>query len=246
VVVPIVVALLVVAAAVGAQQGWFSGGGSAASNASPSVMASRQTAQPTPSPTSATSATETPSASATTPAADSSAEESAAHAEQVLEECRSSVEAADDVLEAAEEGIGHWSEHVQAQTDANAGDISETEMDAIFTRTRKAGDDDVRRYEDAVDEAVDRSASCRVPQGAPAEIADKLENCAERDEAQQPVLEAAKDAMDDWESHLADMRRSASSHVHDARGVWLRAWRAAPRHIKAYDKAEDKFDAPRC
>jgi hypothetical protein len=240
--VPIVAALLAIAAVVGAQQGWFNGGGSASSDASPTVLASRQTAQPT---ASATPARETPSPSPTV-SSDTSNDNADPEAEQALKDCRASVEAADDVLKAADTGIGHWSEHVQAQTDANEGDISESKMDAIFQRTRSSGDDDVRRYEDAVDEAVDRSASCKVPAGAPEEIATELKGCAERDEEQQPVLEAAKDAMDDWESHLADMRRSSAGHLHDARGVWLRAWRAAPRHLEAYDKAEEKFDAPRC
>ncbi len=241
-VVPIVAALLVVAV-VGAQQGWFSGSGTAASNASPSVMASRQTAQPVPS---ATSDLETSSPTPSTPSPDASTEDSDSDAEQALKDCRASVESADDVVQAAELGIGHWAEHVQAQSDANSRDISEDKMDAIFKRTRLAGPEDVQRYEDAVDAAVDRSASCRVPDAAPAEVKTDLQRCAERDDALQPVLEAAKDAMDDWESHLADMRRSRAGHAHNAQEAWLRAWRAAPRHIKAFDKAAEEFDAPRC
>ena len=60
------------------------------------------------------------------------------------------------------------------------------------------------------------------------------------------MLAAAADGMADWKSHLAAMQRNAEDHVRNAQGVWLRAWRAAPPHIKAYKKAAADFDAPKC
>jgi len=246
VVVPIVAAILLLTGVVGVQQGWFSRGGSEASSASPSVLASRQTAEPTGSTTSATPAPETPTAAPSTSTAEAPGGTSNPAAVRALEDCRSSVQAADGVLSAAKEGIGHWSEHVQAQTDANSGDISVDTMDGIFKRTRLSGPDDVQRYEGAVAAAASRPASCAVPEATPTTIATQLKACAARSQAQQPVLSAAKDAMGDWKSHLADMRRSRTGHVHNAQEVWLKAWRAAPKNIEAYDRAADGFNAPRC
>jgi hypothetical protein len=46
----------------------------------------------------------------------------------------------DDVLAAAKTGMRHRSEDVQAQTDANSGEITVDEMEDIFDRTLNAGD----------------------------------------------------------------------------------------------------------
>ena len=60
------------------------------------------------------------------------------------------------------------------------------------------------------------------------------------------MLAAADDVMRDWRNHLADMQRSRETHVKNAQGVWIRAYRAAPPNINAYEKAIENFDAPRC
>ncbi|MET0694849.1 MAG: hypothetical protein ABWX96_19660 [Propionibacteriaceae bacterium] len=233
----VVVALLAVGGAVGATQGWFDATNPSTANSPASASATDQMSAPE-SPS--TSPSETPSESASPSAAAEAAGESE------LKGCRDKVEAADDVLAAAEVGLGHWSEHVQAQTDANAGKISMDKMDAIFKRTRLAGPDDVSAYSDAKKDYGDESGSCDPVTGASAKIADSLSACNKRAEAQQPVLDAAADGMADWKSHLAAMQRSRMGHVHDAQGVWIKAWKAAPPHIEAYQKAVKKFDAPDC
>jgi len=53
-------------------------------------------------------------------------------------------------------------------------------------------------------------------------------------------------AMRDWQSHLSAMMHSRMEDVPDAEEVWLKAWRAAPPHIRAFQKAERKYDPPRC
>jgi hypothetical protein len=233
VVVPVLVALLaLVGSVLAVQRGWFDGGSSVSTGpqASPRVQAS--------SPAAASPAESTSPVPSGTPAGPAG--------EKALDGCRAEVRAADDVLKAAEVGVGHWAEHVQAQTDANAGRISTAKMDAIFKRTRLAGPDDVDDYEDAVQSHEDESGNCDSPDDASPSVARQINRCAEREEAQAPVLRAAEDAMQDWESHLAAMRRSRMGHVHDAQGVWIRAWRAAPPHIEAYQHAAEEFDAPKC
>jgi hypothetical protein len=243
VVVPLIVALLAITGVVGATQGWFGAANRSTTNTSPSASATDQVSAPE-APTASTS----PSPSDGTDPSESDSPSAAADAvgTSELKGCRAKVEAADTVLAAADEGVGHWSEHVQAQTDANAGDISPDKMDAIFKRTRLAGPDDVTAYSDAKKSYADASGSCAPVTGASTKISDDLSACHERSEAQQPVLEAAADGMADWKSHLAAMQRSRMGHVHDAEGVWIKAWRAAPPHIKAYQKAVKNFDAPHC
>jgi hypothetical protein len=163
-----------------------------------------------------------------------------------MEDCRDRVRATDRVLEAAEAGITHWSAHVAAERRAAAGKITVDERQAIFRRTRLAGPTDQQRYTEAVKDHRKITASCGEVEDADAKIRTVLAKCQKRSKAQRPVLAAAADAMRDWKNHLADMQRSREVHVQNAQGIWLEAYRAAHPHIKAYDKAVDKFDAPRC
>ena len=122
--------------------------------------------------------------------------------------CRAKVRAADQVMAAGKDGMRHWAEHVQAQTDALAGKITVGKMEDIFDRTMKAGDEDEKRYTAAVKAYRHRDGSCRAVAGASAQVAKQLTRCADRGRAQRPVLVAAEDGMADWTKHLADMRRS--------------------------------------
>ncbi|MBA3527967.1 MAG: hypothetical protein H0T91_01370 [Propionibacteriaceae bacterium] len=167
-------------------------------------------------------------------------------AEQLLDACRAKVEAADKTLAAAKVGIGHWSEHVQAQTDFNTGKIDADRLAKIFKRTRNAGPSDVRKYNKAVKAYNTLPDSRDVLAAAPAKLSSAMARCDERSRAQDPVLSAAEDGMHDWAKHLSDMRRSDSGQVHDARGIWIRTWSAAPPHIRAFDRAVARFEAPDC
>jgi hypothetical protein len=189
----------------------------------------------------------TPSESASAkPSASPKAAEDDSSAVAALAACRAKVRAGDEVLAVAEVGMRHWSDHVQAQTDANADRISTARMTKIFTRTRLAGPDDEEKYEDALAEHEAQEGRCAPTAGMPSEVADHLERCAERERAQEPVLEAADAGMSDWMDHQADMRRSRADHVDHAQRIWLRTWRAAPENIEDYEKAVDRFKAPDC
>jgi hypothetical protein len=159
----------------------------------------------------------------------------------VVADCKATVRSRDTVISRAATGIDHWSQHVQAQTDANTGKISVDMMKKSFMRTRLLGPADIARYRDALDSAADKSAGCSTPKGAPTDVAGKLQSCASRLSAQKAVLTAGARGMDDWSSHLAAMRRSKEGHVHNAQQVWVRTWRAAPPHITAFDTATAKF-----
>ena len=52
--------------------------------------------------------------------------------------------------------------------------------------------------------------------------------------------------MSDWKDHLVAMESTAAGEVHGAQAVWIRTYRAAPRHINAFNKAVANFDAPAC
>ncbi|MFL6025592.1 MAG: protein kinase domain-containing protein [Friedmanniella sp.] len=164
----------------------------------------------------------------------------------VLAGCRTQVRASDAVVRQAAVGIGHWAAHVQAQTDANAGRIPAAELQGRFKRTRLAGPADVSRYQRALAAHAAARGTCRLPPGAPADVRAAVRACSARARAQTPVLAAASAGMADWEHHLADMQRSRSGHVHNAQTVWIRTWRAAPPHIRAWQQALARLRAPHC
>ena len=171
----------------------------------------------------------------------------AAQAATALKRCRAKVRAADAVMAAGKVGMSNWADHVQAQTDANAGEISIGKMEDIFRRTQQAGDDDEKRYSRAVKAYHDRGGgSCKTVAGASARIGKQLARCADREKAQRPVLVAAKVGMADWTSHLEVMRRSEDGKVHNPQQKWLKTWRAAPPHINAYQKVAGRFSARPC
>jgi hypothetical protein len=213
--------------------------------ASPAVETSPSVAAPsTPATTASPSTAPTPSASAKSRA---TATPASAAAVRAMEACQTRVRAADDVLDAAGTGIDHWEAHVDAERRAARGDISVKDRQAIFKETRLKGPADQKRYADAqrAYERV-RDAFCGKAEGADATVAATLSKCRERAVAQGPLMRAAAAAMGDWKSHLADMQRSREVHVDDAQAIWIKAYRAAPKNINAYEKALRDFDAPRC
>lgn len=191
--------------------------------------------------TSGPSATESASAESPEPSATAAPSASAAAAgadwAAVVADCQQRVKSRDTVIARAATGIDHWSQHVQAQTDANAGRISVAGMKKSFMRTRLLGPSDVASYRGALDLAAARSGSCATPADAPAKVAATLAGCSARIAAQKPVLVAGSRGMHDWDSHLAAMRRNKMHHVDNAQQIWIAAWRAAPDHIKDFDKA---------
>ena len=188
----------------------------------------------------------TPSTGPTGSTRSASEQQAVEAAERSLRDCQERVRAADEVIKAADVGVGHWAEHVQAQTDQLDGKITDDTMQKIFMRTRLAGSADGERYADAVEAYDDTEGSCSPPEGAPATIRTAMADCAERADAQKPVLAAADRGAQDWASHLADMRKSRAGHVHNAQAVWMATWRAAPENIQAWQQVRAGLPAIRC
>lgn len=248
IVAPIVLALLLLGGVVFAVERPWKGTDTAAPASNPTVLASQQTAAPstqasgsvTARSTRASAPSRTASSSPRAPSSDVGA------AQKMADGCRAKVRAADAVLTAAKVGVGHWSNHVQAQTDADDGTISTKQRAAIFRRTRLDGPDDVRRYAQAVRSYRQQEGSCETESDTPAAVSSKLTGCKDRSRAQQPVLDAAEKGMHDWTSHLAAMRRSRMGHVQYAQELWIRAWRAAPPHLSAFRKGVAGYQPPAC
>jgi hypothetical protein len=151
------------------------------------------------------------------------------------------VQAGEEIIRAADTGVGHWSDHVEAQTKANRDKITVTMMDKIFDKTREAGPSDQEHYQKARKAYEEADGSCEPVKAAPAKIRANLRACRERGQRQEAVLRAAEPAMADWKSHLAQMEHSREHPQPDDQEVWLRTWKAAPPHIDAFERALERF-----
>ncbi|HJV15752.1 MAG TPA: hypothetical protein VJ625_17835, partial [Propionibacteriaceae bacterium] len=110
------------------------------------------TADPQPE-TSVAVESQSPSTAESSPSPSVSTSPSAsAAAATALQACQKKVEAADGVLKEGKTGVLHWIDHVDTQTDALAGELTEAERTERFGKTRVKGPGDVKRYDDAVDE----------------------------------------------------------------------------------------------
>jgi hypothetical protein len=213
---------------------------------------STTSAQPQASVTASTASSTSPSATSATPSQTPTAKPSktvdpdTVKAEEALKTCQVKVSAGDKVIKEAKTGVGHWASHVESQRLADEGEISIDEMKARFKETRLLGPGDQKRYRDAVNAYQDEDGSCSEIDKAPKAIAASLEKCASRSADQEPVISAGAKGMKDWASHLAAMQRNKQGHVSDPQGVWVRAYRAAPKNINGFEKALDDYDPPSC
>ncbi|MBA8794349.1 hypothetical protein FHX74_001968 [Friedmanniella endophytica] len=153
------------------------------------------------------------------------------------------------MLNQAAIGIHNWSVHVQAQYAADRGLISVATMDRRFAKTRAQGPDDIQRYREALQAQQPVGDACDTRPNANPVVARKIAACQQRIAAQQPVLRTAAVAMGDWNMHLKDMARHADGKVPGAvaQQIWVRTYRAAPKHIDPYERAAAQLDAaPTC
>jgi hypothetical protein len=122
-------------------------------------------------------------------------------------------------------------------------------MKARFKATRLKGPGDLERYGDARSAYKDLDGSCKEVQETDSVVAAALADCNERSKAQKPLMAATEAAMDDWKAHIKFMQRNAvhqAGSPGEALRTWLRQYNAAPKNIKAFNKATEDFEAPDC
>lgn len=165
--------------------------------------------------------------------------------------CETVVASADQAIRAAESGVTHWGEHIQARTELIAGEITLDDTNAIFKRTRLAGPEDLEVF-DAANEAYEEvGETC--DDLDPAQVSDEWQEtaqaCVDREPVAAGTVDAAAAVIDDWRSHQANMRRHASGDMTStmAQQEWIEAWTNAPPQLDAYDDAMEQLsDAPAC
>lgn len=174
-----------------------------------------------------------------------------AHAARTaIEHCAARLQAGQDVVDEAEVGIGHWSEHVNARTDLLAGRNTSDETRAIWKRTKLAGPADLGRVDAAMSayQALPGCADFDVRQ-APQEWRSEMRACSSRATSIAATVASAMAAMADWEHHLNAMAAHADGLMDagEAQEMWVEAWANAPTNIDGFHDALDELKrAPDC
>jgi hypothetical protein len=157
--------------------------------------------------------------------------------------CVVELAAAEDVIDVARSGIDHWRGHIAASRDWEEGRITEQRKKEIWKATRLAGPEDVEKYEAVLADYAEVKGGCAGPPPGTAA------GCVDRWAAVRESLEAAADAMGDWEWHQQQMSDFADGRfdAEHANMMWEEAKRIAPENLGRFADAEDSLaEAPTC
>ncbi|MFC7625707.1 hypothetical protein ACFQU4_35560 [Microlunatus sp. GCM10028923] len=158
---------------------------------------------------------------------------------EAITTCRREVALAESVLAAAGDGVGHWREHVQAQTDLSLGRTEEDEAEKIWKRTRQAGASDVAKYQTAKSGRKADGNACRPVADAEDDQVEQLKMCQARLSKVTSALTNADLAMKDWQRQLEELKDADEDNLHDYEDSWLDTWRKAPKNLDRYSSAMD-------
>jgi hypothetical protein len=162
-----------------------------------------------------------------------------------LTECRSQVLTAEQLIAAADTGIGHWQEHVQAQTDFNNGRLTYLGMEETFEQTAKQGVADEKAWKSAAASWKFDPQACRPIIGADGPQRAVMVDCAIRLTAMEQAMPDATAAMKDWIDHLAAEHHA--DEVDDPEQTWLDTWKAAAPNIDEWRaETEELAEQPPC
>lgn len=201
-----------------------------------------------------TTTTSSPSPSTTTSATPTAPPTTAADAavRTALQACVARQTAAKSLVDAIATGAGHWSDHVQGETDLESGARSLIDVKTnTWGPTRAAGPADVAAFQTAT-AAYGSAPAC--PTSAPqqqvsAELLAKMQACATREQALDTLIATGSQVMGDWGTHLSEMADHADGHINgpQAQANWIKRYTAAPVHLDPYKAAAAAYaSAPAC
>lgn len=220
----------------------FNGSQSAqnASAAAPQTSSSSSSAASSAATSSPATASGTPVAGTTAVAPTTSTADAAA--QTALQACVDRQSAAKALLASIATGAGHWSDHVQGQTDLDSGarTLIQVKTDT-WGPTRAAGPQDVATFQ-AAQAAFSGAPACSTDTGATAAsagLADKLKACTAREGAMDTVIADGAKVMGDWNTHLSEMANHADGHIDSAQAQanWIKRWSESGTNLNPYKSA---------
>jgi hypothetical protein len=166
-----------------------------------------------------------------------------------LVSCTRSLDGAAAVITAADASRDHWGSHVRAQTDYDAGLISEQQMLDTFAATKAAGPADLASFDTARAAYAPESSGCTGLDAAslPARWQPMATQCAQRAAAVTSVVQAGEAVVGDWRAHVQMMQNKPHTDPNVYGTMWREMVNAAPPHLTAFTTARDELaQQPAC
>lgn len=239
---PIILAAVVVCvAAAGTAWGLTRGGGpSDATHSAPATASTPAAQTSSPSPSATPSDSSSPSSGATPTSSITTRSAALDH----LDACRATIETGQKMVTAADKNYADWSGHVYAQTDYDKGKITFKQAEAIWDRTKKAGPDDLKKY-DAAKKAWDKAdhKACTGLQPGDGATANVVKACTDRSAAMIKVIDKGGPVYAGWKGHQAQMTHTEEkSNDPDAYfKEWFGRVHNAEKPLAAYKKAQTAY-----
>ncbi len=226
-------------------------GGSTAATSAPVTSTSTPASTTTSArPTTASSTTTAPPTTTTPTTSPVTAADAAVRS--ALTACVDRQNAAKTLVDAIATGAGHWSDHVQGETELESGARSLIDVKTnTWGPTRAAGPADIAAFQ-AASAAYAGAPACPTSapqQPASADLTAKIQGCAAREQALDGVIATGSQVMGDWGTHLSEMADHADGHINgpDAQANWIKRYTEAPTHLNPYKAAAAAYGtAPAC
>ena len=141
-------------------------------------------------------------------------------------------------LRAAGPAMEQWEVHVGAMNQLVLGAITLQQASDFWNQTRLAAKRKLGNFDDAL-AAVRRSGlNCPVVDRL-GHSSSALRSCALRVDADERAADTAREALETWATHVADMDMLKMGHLSaaDATQAWLASWEQGVEQIRTYEGA---------
>jgi hypothetical protein len=158
-----------------------------------------------------------------------------ASAAVAVQACETTVARARDAVVAAQPSYSHWSGHVRAQLDYDAGTATLEQTRARWASTKATADADLAQFAAAYAayESVQDGCGDRSPVGGDAVMA----GCHTDLAAASAAVTAGKAVVDDWAAHVAMMKGKEHTDPTQYGRMWRDMVRAAPANLDRFAQA---------
>jgi hypothetical protein len=143
------------------------------------------------------------------------------------------------LLRAAVPALDQWEIHVGAMNKLVVGAITLQQATAFWEQTRLGAERRLDHFHSATRQIPFAGAGCPSP-GALAQAPTRLRSCAQHVAGERAAVEAARIAMQTWQTHVGhmEMLRLGQMSPAAATRMWLASWHQGVREFQAYRGAD--------
>lgn len=167
--------------------------------------------------------------------------------QDVLDVCRTVVDAQGEVLDAARRAMNQWEVHIEAMNQLVVGALTLDQATAFWDRTRVGAKRRLATFRTAYDGFDSRTVRCPPPSADRTGTA-ALPPCQQAAAGRTRVLRLADDALRTWRRHVRHMEMLRHGHITPAEATaeWLASWQEGNEQVRVYRAAARRTNATSC